>query len=326
MDAKITKQRISRMLSYDWALILGTIVGVIILWSLIFTMTATRILPTQQFTIFSYYCNAGLDTNYYARQQLLVSGSDKIFSQEVIEINTYDLASTKDMYSTMLQTRISTNEGDLIFLPKVTDKSISVKDGEEVKYPFTYVETFFASYASSCFEVEKYLTDMSAWLDTWYDGGHANGVLQEDAVRRDFIDRVTKNKDKRYKTNKQKQEGATLEVERIRKYKSAYDTVMKALQDGVIRYENVQLKDDKTDQVVYNGNYALNLCPDAQTMGKLKEWYAHNVAEENEPVELSAKDMCVMFFDMAKVDDSYEYESLVYVAHLIDACYTAPNA
>ena len=54
MDAKITKKRLNLFLSYEWIKVVALIVGVIVLWSLIFTTTATRITPAQQFTIFNY--------------------------------------------------------------------------------------------------------------------------------------------------------------------------------------------------------------------------------------------------------------------------------
>ena len=64
MDAKITKLRLSRMLSYDWLKIVGTAVGVIIVWVLIFTMTATRITPAQTFTIANYLGNNAMSTEF----------------------------------------------------------------------------------------------------------------------------------------------------------------------------------------------------------------------------------------------------------------------
>ena len=60
MDAKITKQRLGGMLSYDWFKIVAVAAAVILGWSLVLTMTATRITPAQQFTVFNHYANNGL--------------------------------------------------------------------------------------------------------------------------------------------------------------------------------------------------------------------------------------------------------------------------
>ncbi len=46
MDAKITKKRLGAMLSYDWLKIVGVAAAIIVVWMLIFQMTATRIMPS----------------------------------------------------------------------------------------------------------------------------------------------------------------------------------------------------------------------------------------------------------------------------------------
>lgn len=331
MDAKITKQRISRMLSYDWLKIIGLALAVILGWMFIFTVTATPVLPSQQFTIFSYYCNAPITDIYRARQEGMIAS--QVFSHEVLEIKTYDLSEQPSMAHTLLQTRLSTNEGDLLFVPKSTDYTVSVVEDEKKKYPLTYVETAFASYSPQLFELETYFANMSAWLDGWYDGGHQSGTLNEEKIQSDFIAKVTKNKDKRYKSAKAKQEGAVQEVERVRKYKNAYDVVQKAIAGGLVTLEHLQVRNadgtpmlDEAGNLVCEGKYALNLCPNAPTT-KMQDWYQYNSATiEEDTVKLSAKNMCVMFLDMRAVDDSYEYESLVYVAYMLNDCYDLANA
>ena len=330
MDAKITKTRLTRMLSYDWLKIVGLALAFIVFWSLIFTMTATRIQPYQQFTIFSYHSNAGLSDMYYNRMKVL---QQDVFSHQTLEVDSYDLSAQASMSSTMLQTRISTDEGDLVFVPMEGDKDNEVKDGDTVTYPRTYVETFFAGYAANLFDIEKYLEGMDAYLDGYYYGDHTAGVMDETLVKTSFINRVTASKDKRYKTDKQKQAGALLEVERIAKYKVAYDEFMGYLGAGIVRLETVitrnadgsEMTDEETGEVFMQGKYALNLCPNVNTMGKLSEWYQYNAGTNDNPL-WTAKDMCVMFLDMYAVEDGYEYESLLFVTYLIKTCYTPANA
>lgn len=326
MDAKITKQRIGKLLSYDWLKIVGIVLAVIFGWSLIFTVTATRALPSQEFTIFNYYCNNTLSETYYTREEGLLTG-EKIFSHEVIDVNTYDLAEQPSMYSTLLQTRLSTNEGDLMFVPHVPNKDNAITENGETKYPVTYVESLFSGYPLQFFDIDKYLQNMSAWLDGWYIGGHATGEIDVDGIKEEFITRVTKKKDKRYKTEKQKQTGATLEVERIRKYKTAYDVVTQALADGVVKLERIHTvnKDgtptkEEGGLIYAEGNYALNLCPNGGS-DKMKSWYQYSVTGEDGEPTSATQNMCVMFLDMYNVDDTYEYESLVYVAYIINDCY-----
>ena len=54
MDAKITKTRLGLLLSYDWIKIVGSWVAVVLLWLLIFTMTATRATTGQSFELYAY--------------------------------------------------------------------------------------------------------------------------------------------------------------------------------------------------------------------------------------------------------------------------------
>ena len=86
MDAKITKIRISRMLSYDWLKIVIASVVAIIVWTLVFTMSATRITPAQQCTVFNYVGNTSFSlTNFNALY-------NKAFEQKV-----FSYAITADM-------------------------------------------------------------------------------------------------------------------------------------------------------------------------------------------------------------------------------------
>lgn len=331
MDAKITRQRMGRMLSYDWLKIIGLVVAVIFGWMLIFTMTGTPVLPSQQFTIFSYYCNDPLTDTYLVREASMVR--NKVFSHEVLEVKTYELSQQPDMYHRLLQTRFSTNEGDLFIVPKEKDLSVFVGEGEDKTYPLTYVETLLSDYPLQFFELETYFKNMSTWLDGWYDGGHQSGTLNEEKIKTEFIAKVTKNKDKRYKTNKEKQAGAIQEVERVRKYKNAYDVVQKAIADGTVTLERLQSRNpdgslkvgETTGKPLCDGVYAINLCPNEPT-SKMKDWYEYDPSTEEGKPAPSARNMCAMFLDMYKVDDAYEYESLVYVAYMITDCYDLTNA
>ena len=314
------------MLSYDWLKIVGLALACIFFWMLIFTMTATRIMPYQQFTIFSHQANGLLSEAYYDRINAL---GQQIFSFETIETHTYDLGAQTDMAGMMLQTRLSTNEGDVIFVPKSADKESPYQDGENTTYPLTYLDTMLLRYSNTFFDIEKYLDGLDAYLNSFYYGDHSVNAMDEDAVKTAFINRVTANRDKRFKTEKQKQAGALLEVERIEKYKTAYDEFYWYLDNGVVTLETVKtlnsdgsdMVDEVTGEVYMEGKYALNLCPNVDTMGKLSEWYQYNIGTEDNPI-WTAKDMCVMFFDMYGVADSYEYESLLYVTHLIKTCST----
>ena len=54
MDARITKQRLSNLISYDWLKMLVTILVFVLVLVLLFTMTATRPRKDQEFAIYAH--------------------------------------------------------------------------------------------------------------------------------------------------------------------------------------------------------------------------------------------------------------------------------
>ena len=116
MDAKITKERLSRMLSYDWLKIVGAIVAAILVWSLIFSMSATRITPAQQFTAINYFGNVGtINTNF--SKTLSNAYTNDVFSSEVLKITEVDVGGNAEYGATLMETRMATSEGDVVFVP-----------------------------------------------------------------------------------------------------------------------------------------------------------------------------------------------------------------
>ena len=115
MDAKITKLRLSRMLAYDWLKIIGTAAAVIIVWVLIFTMTATRITPAQTFTVANYIGNNGLTSGGFSKS-INQAFSNNVFTGEVMEFTTVDLTTAGDIAGQLLEARVTTNEGDVMFV------------------------------------------------------------------------------------------------------------------------------------------------------------------------------------------------------------------
>ena len=50
MDAKITKQRLGLLLSYDWIKIIGICAAAVLVWALLFTTMATRATTSKRST------------------------------------------------------------------------------------------------------------------------------------------------------------------------------------------------------------------------------------------------------------------------------------
>jgi thioredoxin reductase len=119
------------------------------------------------------------------------------------------------------------------------------------------------------------------------------------------------------------------EIERIQKYRDALDTFLNDyLKNGVVEFTELTLKDMKGNPFTAEeqgfartGTYAVNLCPNDEetTMKNLKEYLSYNVPSQTDSTKQTqtAKDMLVMFFDFDGVEESYQYESLIFVNQLI---------
>ncbi len=319
MDAKITRQRLSRMLAYDWLKILGIIAGVILIWSIVFTMTATRITPSQQFTVFNHYANQGLQgTSFYDHYDKTIENG--VFSYEIMETGAVDLATTEESYIfTICDTRFSTGEGDLIFLPHIADASLAETELKDMKY----TETFYARYASMITDWETYLADARTYLNTYFNGDYVSGELDERKAERDFRATVNATRDKRFRRESKLLQGIQDEFLRLEKYRAELLRFEGYLSNGVVALQSVSYTDgENTSQ----GNYALNLCPNETTMSKLKDYVCYSVTGDDGKSKASAKDMCVMLLDLPGMNKDYQYETLLYVNDVIKQAYTPTAA
>ncbi|MBQ8323169.1 MAG: hypothetical protein IJX91_04305 [Clostridia bacterium] len=328
MDAKITKQRLGRLLSYDWVKIVALAVAAIVLWSLVFTTTATRITPAQQFTVFNYYSNAPLGDGFYNVYNKTFS--ENKFSYEIIEENVNDLTTGGEEYAgTLLEARLGTDEGDVMFIPHVNDPSTKVDATEEGGEPTytTYMQGFFNNWYYYIADVDEYLADMRAYVSAYYtdgndvaDDNYIDGTMNKEKVRADFLARIERNKDKRFKKSEQIEAGVLKEYERFEKYAAALVQFDKYLADGTVTLTHLQAAG--ADGTVYReGNYAVNLCPENGKTEKLKEQFYYEEEVDGKPKK-TAKNMHVMFFDMKGVENGFQYESLIYVNEVIAAALT----
>ena len=328
MDAKITKKRLAHLLSYDWVKIIALAVGVIILWSLVFNMTATRITPAQQFSVMNYYCNNSFSNAFHNIYDSALDGKDKVFSYEVIEGTTNDLVSAGDEWGTLLQARASIEEGDVIFVPDIADVDSEYTTNPETNepiYTYTYVESFLRGYVGMIYELsgeDGYFSRLETLLNGYYHGDYANGELDTQKVEKDFCDRVERNKDKRFKKEEEIERGVQDEIARIKKYRDAYIEFNAYLSEGIIEFNRVKIVWGDGEYDYIEGDYGLNLCPDERKMNKLKNYLSYTTVSLDEKGNqkdrtITAKDMNVLFFNFDGVESSFEYESLLFVNKLI---------
>ena len=339
MDAKITKKRLNNLFSYDWVKILLSIVGGILVWSLIFTMTATKISPSQQFTVLNYVGNVSLDSTKFD-QLFSDAAKNDVFSYEVVETNVRDATlMSGGMESQLMQATLGTDEGDVIFVPNIPDKSTAYVENEdgsavdgsdadssaegEVKYKRTYAEALLYSeyrYVADLNPTSEkgFFQKMEQFLNLFYTEGFENAdSLDEAAVKTAFRARVRSTKDKRFKTEAQIQEGEKLEIARVKKYRDALVKMQGYIDTGVVELVPITIESGKETYT----KWMMDLCPDAR-MEKLVDYVAYETTYLGEDGKENKKNvanhMMVAFLDLPGVQESFEYESVPFIVYLID--------
>ena len=353
MDAKITKLRLSRFLSYDWLKIVGLSVAFIIVWTLIFTMTATRVLPSQQFTVINYTSNNTLGDGFY--KSLNKAKENGVFSYEVIENTTVDLRASGDSANTILEARFTTDEGDAIFVsgagnPKypvideLTEEEVydvtTDSEGNErktLRCQATYLETFISGWYYNLELLKEgdeerltFFEELKAYLARFYtDWSDETEELSEDAkalIEKDFRKRAKG--DKRYKTEKQIKKAVQNEILRVEQSRTSLLKFYDFLGKGYVELTDFTYEDVETGETVNLGSYAINLCPD-ERMDSLKNivsytqtWYD---ADDKAHYETTARDMHIILLDLGGIDECFKFEALNYVVYLVESCCTELN-
>ena len=332
MDAKITKTRLSRMLSYDWVKMVGFVVVAIVVWSLIFTMTATRITPAQQFTVFNYAGNVSFSsTNFYDSYEKAFRNG--VFSYEVIETNDNDLTVSEDMVNTLLEARLATDEGDVIFAANVNDPDSATVNEETGETTYTtYMQKFVSGWYYYLADLDPesengYFKQMEKYLGQYYTDWMDETTLNEQAVEDAFRARIKKNKDKRFKKAAEIEQGVADEIERIEKYRDALENFYSYVDKGYVTFTQVEIPSYTEGEEPQLKTLGVNLCPNTETMGELKNiaCYQTTVVEtdedgkETEKIRVTAENMNVLFFDLKGVEEGFQYESLLYVNYVIES-------
>ncbi len=349
MDAKITKKRLSHLLSYDWIKIVAIAAAVIFAWTLIFSVTATKITAAQQFVLvnhYSCYLGEGYGSEFYS--------TTDFFSYEVIERRIEDLQASagKSNAYTVLDARLAVGEGDVMFIPDIDNPDTKTLvegtgvDGVEAQYEYkTYVESFLMRYFPYMYDLDDYFRQMEEFLIEHYGADWQNGELDETKVAQNFRARVKK--DNRFKKEAQIQQGIQDEKARIESYKEALIQFNGYLQNGTVELtqSTVDIYDDET----LTGNFSLNICPStlvddptkkdgedgghmfkdkySSVLEKKVYYYATDVYPDATNPEIThsgrvktAINMNMVIFRYAEVGYGFQYESLLYINDLIADC------
>ncbi len=318
MNAKITKQRLSHLLSYDWLKIIATIVGIILFWELIFTMSATRILSSQQFGIYNY-----IGSSITQRFNEYANSADS-FSHELIQISVEDLTAGGNEYVyTLAESRLATNEADVVFAPDIEGNNL-VQYKKEINGELinaTCLEDFLYRYSQYVYQLDGekgYFKQMENYLNGYYNGDYKNGELDEEKVETDFRTFVSATKDKRYKTAEQISSGIEGEIKRIKGYKTALIEFNSYLEKGYISLTEKTLYRFSNNEIFeLTGAYSINLCPNEKMENLKKDVYYRITDEESSQTKTTALNMNLILIRDDKAREGLVFESLAFVNQII---------
>lgn len=291
MDAKITRQRLSNMLAYDWLKIIASVVAAVLVLTLLFTMVRTRPTAAQTFTLFSYYgMNVGEDFGTLEEDL-----KDKnTFSYEILEIQAE--AFTDSTHAAELYTaRRSAGEGTAMLVADTREADSTLLTGLSGGVAYRGGESDKCTFYDTAF----YMDDCENYLSAFYDGG-LHGTLKTDKVRESF--QARNQNDKRYRSDEKREAGIADEQKRIEKLRDDYKIVESAFEAGTLSHITY-----KTDE----GEFAFGI-----SLAKLQMYKLVNAAaEEGKP----APDIALMIFrnDWGAGND-LRFETVSFLRYLLE--------
>ena len=283
MDAKITKQRLGNLLTYDWLKILAVIAAAIGLLTLFFTMVRTRPTEEQTFTVYAYCVKQGTLPDHEPDKNL--------FSYEILTTaeETFD---AKTGY--LFQVRRSAGQGTVLFVADIEDKD---ENGNVTAQSDLSTLTDGMS-GGIAVDTKEFLSDCEAYLKKFFGEGLKEEDLNYGLVRETFLARNAK--DKRFRSEAKKEAGIVQEEERLKKLRTDYLEVCAAVEKGLLTHRELE-KDGKTYSVAF-GLGGLN------KISKL--YYCGNFEDKQDALHL-------VVLNNRNQDSDLRYETVSYLSYLV---------
>lgn len=293
MDARITKQRLAVLLSYDWLKILGIIAAAVVALYVLFLMIATRPTIAQVYTVYTYGGLRVGDDSVSLTDRL-----DGIFSFDILEVKmqNFDQGMLGDQAMTA---RRSMFEGDAVFASDYAEA-----EGE------TSLMQLCNGYTNSengggFYDIPAFLDGTETYLRTWFRDD-LTGEPDAEAVKNSFYRK--NGSDKRFKTEAQKQAGIAGEHDRVLAVRDDYLFVKRAFDDGSLYTVECErtLRDGETVRL-----------PIGIGLGNLTGLsdLFYYVKGDN---TVSAENIVLLFFDNRDSAADAKYENWAFVRYLLE--------
>lgn len=310
MDARITKKRLVYFLSYHWVSFVALIVAAVLLWSFLLTMTSTKIADSQEFVVFNHFSNNAMQEKPYSALHKAIREDG--FSYEILEGDINDLPTKRDAVGSLLSAYIPNDMCDLIMVPHI-DSTTTQKNDLDEDVPVKETQLFANQWFVNMQSADEYLQSMRAYVQPYF----VNGTLDKAKAEADLRAYAKQSKDKRFRTEKQIKNALQGEYERLTLYYNALQEFDDYLAKEYVSFLEMKVVIEGIT-VVEKCNYAINLCPNKETMGELKQQYSYSIEMEDKSLKATAQDMCVMFFRPKNtLQNNRNFESLLYINMVI---------
>lgn len=324
MDSRITKKRLSDFLSYEWIVTIVFCVVAVLVWELIYSVSAVRLTVGQSYKIY-------FDTNYdYNTYGVLY---EELKDKEALSYDVLKIGSEKIMKDTdLLATKLVVYDGDLLFTDDIVPED---EDGVVLaKYRVDSTEVY---------DLEELKNDSLKYLQSFlYDGYSTQSLLELDynnldpvKIEKAFYKRMKK--DNRFRSASQKALGLEQELERIKRL--CEDTAdfceLLTYEDLFFRYTKYEQSKDADDYkaVTYKKLYDEEVeagrvnCKYGFRIDNLKNYYQSGKKDTteffqiiNQENKLTSEHSILMVFNFVYKQPELQFESIRVINTIVRAC------
>ena len=296
MDARITKQRLANMLSYDWLKIVGVIALAVLFFCAFFMMIGKRPTDGQKFYVYCYEgLNVGGDYGSLADDMR----QKDVFGYEILDIGS-ERFTTSGLYGgTVFTARRSVGEGRVMF---VKDVRTTDAEGKESSVLLNFLNDEGTPQESFRMftDPQAFLEDCKSYLQAFF-GEDLAGQLNHDKARETFLARNAK--DARFRTAAKKEEGIRKEEERLTLLRDDY--VFVASQIGLT-----------LDYVSYTTSVKTHTIGFSMKNLNLTKLVYYTEKQEDEEV-LKHEGVALCLFNNGKREGDLKYETVNFIAYLV---------
>lgn len=303
MDNKITKQRFSAFMHYEWVKIVALIVCVCLLWRLLFIQLGSkeRLLTNGQ--QFYFYYSPEIISDCPTSMNNLINDK-KVLSYEIQYSSVYQLDTTYG--AEQLNGWLVIGDGDMIITSDVPDEA----NGD------VYTSSNFRSMVDryNVYDLDDLMADAKNYASQFkidQAGDFVATNINYDAIKSNFLKRSRT--DNRFKTNSEKEDGVKLENQRVeRLFKEVRDFEKLLTMDIFVNYKS-EAKEDAVAR-----KYGIDLFKLKGSTGKtdITTYASLYTGEDTEP---TAQYTVLAVFDFLHDQPELQFETISVINELVRA-------